>query len=48
MAVRVTIVLLSNEAWHVAPQSIPGGLLITLPLPVPFVVTVRVKVGGVL
>src|SRR5678815_1959624 len=31
---------------HVAPQSIPGGLLVTVPTPAPAGVTVRVNVFG--
>jgi len=41
---RVTEVPLSKDAEQVPPQSIPAGLLVTVPLPVPALVTVRVKV----
>ena len=35
VAVRVTCVPLSKEAEQVAPQLIPVGLEVTVPLPVP-------------
>lgn len=35
VAVRVTTVLSAKLNEHVAPQLIPGGLLVTVPLPVP-------------
>src|SRR5438132_13901779 len=35
VAVRVTCVPLSKEAEQVAPQLIPAGLEVTVPLPVP-------------
>src|SRR5438309_5009428 len=41
-AVKVTCVPLANAALHMAPQSIPAGLLATVPLPLPAFVTVRV------
>ncbi len=41
---RVTEVPLSKDAEQVPPQSLPAGLLVTVPLPVPALVTVRVKV----
>ena len=41
VAVKVTCVPPANEALHVAPQSMPAGLLVTVPLPVPVFVTVR-------
>ncbi len=44
VAVRVTVVPLGKAAEHMVPQSIPAGLLVTLPLPLPALVTVRVKV----
>ena len=43
-AVRVTAVPLGKFAAQVAPQLIPAGELVTVPLPVPDGVTVRVKV----
>src|SRR5207249_4073633 len=42
VAVSVTKVPLSNEAEQAAPQSIPGGLEVTVPLPVPSRTTERV------
>src|SRR5438445_11169789 len=42
-AVKVTAVPLVNEAEQVAPQEIPAGLLVTVPLPAPALVTVSVK-----
>src|SRR5207249_2160633 len=44
-AVSVTTVPLPNEAEHVAPQEIPTGALVTVPLPAPLGLTVSVKVG---
>src|SRR5438093_11251646 len=41
VAVSVTDVPLANDALHVAPQLIPTGLLVTVPLPLPAFVTVR-------
>src|SRR5439155_5819952 len=41
VAVKVTTVPLAYEAEQVAPQSIPGGLEVTVPLPVPALLTVR-------
>src|SRR5207247_46702 len=46
VAVSVTKVPLSNEAEQVAPQSIPGGLEVTVSLPVPARITARVTLGG--
>src|SRR2546425_700751 len=40
-AVNVTDVPLANDALHVAPQSMPAGLLVSVPLPLPVFVTVR-------
>src|SRR6478752_2490203 len=45
-AVSVTTVPSSNEAWQVAPQSIPAGLLVTVPLPEPAFDAVSVCVTG--
>ncbi|HTX52057.1 MAG TPA: hypothetical protein VMD08_01505 [Candidatus Baltobacteraceae bacterium] len=41
VAVRVTIVPLAKPALQVAPQLIPAGLLVTVPLPLPLLLTVR-------
>ena len=41
-AVNVTTVPASYDALQVAPQVIPAGLEVTVPLPVPLVVTVKV------
>ena len=45
VAVRVTTVPWSYFALQVAPQSIPAGALVTLPLPVPALLTVSVYCG---
>jgi len=44
-AVRVTTVLLVNDAEHVVPHEMPVGALVTVPLPVPALVTVSAKDG---
>ena len=41
-AVNVTFVPLGKEALHVVPQLIPAGVLVTVPLPPPALVTDRV------
>jgi hypothetical protein len=41
VAVMVTTVPVGNAATHVAPQSMPGGWLVTVPDPVPRFSTVR-------
>src|SRR5438309_3904822 len=46
-AVNVTAVPLAYGAEQVAPQVIPAGALVAVPLPVPAVLTVRWKVGTV-
>jgi hypothetical protein len=46
VAVRVTVLPLVNLAEHVAPQLIPAGLLVTVPVPVPVFDTVSVRIGG--
>jgi hypothetical protein len=43
-AVSVTVVPPENDREQVVPQLMPLGLLITVPLPVPFLVTWRVNV----
>jgi len=46
-AVKVTMVPLLNDPEQVVPQSIPAGELMTVPLPVPALVTVSAKDGKV-
>src|SRR5439155_25510776 len=46
-AVRVTVVPLVKLAAQVAPQLIPTGALVTVPLPAPALLTVSAKVGSV-
>ena len=38
-AVSVTLVPSVKSAWQVAPQAIPAGLLVTVPLPAPAALT---------
>src|SRR5438552_2580430 len=45
-AVRLTAVPLVNEAEQVAPQLMPVGALVTVPLPAPDLVTVSAKDGS--
>ena len=47
MAVRVTELPVAKFAEHVCPQSIPAGLLVTVPDPVPEFVTVSCAGGAV-
>src|SRR2546422_11377199 len=44
-AVKVTAVPLAYVAEQVAPQEMPAGLLVTVPVPGPVLLTVSVKVG---
>ena len=43
-AVKVTAVPLANAAEHVAPQEMPAGALVTMPVPAPVLLTVSVTV----
>ena len=44
VAVRVTVLPLVKLTEHVVPQVIPAGELVTVPLPVPVLLTVSVRV----
>jgi hypothetical protein len=46
VGVKVTTAPLVKSAEHVGPQSIPDGLLVTVPCPEPVLFTVRVKRGA--
>ena len=46
VAVNATTVPLVNEAAQVAPQEMPAGVLVTVPVPVPDLVTVSAKEDG--
>ena len=43
VAVRVTAVPLAYAATQVAPHEMPAGLLVTVPIPAPVLLTVSVK-----
>jgi hypothetical protein len=43
VAVKLTAVPLANAVAHVAPQEMPAGLLVTVPVPAPVLLTVSVK-----
>ena len=43
-AVKVTVVPPGNAAEHVAPQEMPAGALVTVPVPAPVLLTVSVTV----
>src|SRR5688572_33340969 len=47
VGIRVTSVFAVKPAEHVAPQSSPEGLDDTLPVPVPFFITVKLKMLSV-
>jgi len=42
VAVSVTAVPLANEAEQIAPQEMPAGVLVTVPMPTPLGLTVSV------
>jgi hypothetical protein len=42
-AVKVTAVPLAYAATQVAPHEMPAGLLVTVPIPAPVLLTVSVK-----
>src|SRR2546428_7691795 len=44
-AVKVTAVPLANATEHVAPQEMPAGALVTVPVPAPLGVTLSAKGG---
>jgi len=43
VAVKVTTVPLAYAAMQLAPQEMPAGLLVTVPIPAPVLLTVSVK-----
>ena len=43
-AVKVTMVPVANAAEQLAPQEMPAGALVTVPVPTPVLLTVSVKV----
>ena len=45
-AVKVTAVPVGSDAEHVAPQLMPAGVLVTVPVPSPDLLTVSEKVGS--
>ncbi len=48
VAVRLTVLPWGNCPLHVARQSIPAGLEVTVPVPAPTLLTVTVEFGGTL
>ena len=44
-AAKVTTVLLPKDAKQVEPQVMPAGLLVTVPLPAPVLLTVRLYIA---